>query len=174
MPPILGLTSIYRLRNDIRGVPTNSDTSSFRHESPIHKHVSKNKSYLPELNSTRSGENVSLKTKTAEKKGHVRKPNESKQAPKSSACSLRVSYDHAGAGNVLRHDNGDGHTLSLRTPAKVTGALPSKRKYPEYSWQLALCRTSKCTAVIRENRQSECQAIPENAVLNRGFKPQSC
>jgi len=63
MSPVLGLTSIYRLRNYIRGVPTNSDTSSFRHESPIHKHVSKNKSYLPERNSTRSGENVSLKTK---------------------------------------------------------------------------------------------------------------
>lgn len=78
--PILGLTSIYRLRNYIRGVPTNSDTSSFRHESPIHKRVSKNKSYLPELNSTCSGENVSLKTKQQEKR-HV-----SKRALKPSAC----------------------------------------------------------------------------------------
>lgn len=68
MSPMLGLTSIYRLRNYIRGVPTNSDTSSFRHESPIHKHVSKNKSYLPELNSSRLEENVSLKTKQQQQK----------------------------------------------------------------------------------------------------------
>lgn len=47
-------------------------------------------------------------------------------------------------------------------------------EYPEYSWRLTLCRNSEYIAVIRENRQSERQVIPENVVLNRGFKPQSC
>lgn len=146
MAPILGLTSIYRLRNYIRGVPTNSDTSSFRHESPIHKRVSKNKSYLPELNSTCSGENVSLKTKQQEKR-HV-----SKRALKPSACRSPCFVRSRRGWRCLRPNNEDGRTLSLQTPAKVTRVLASKRKHPEYSWRLVLCRNSKYIAVIRENR----------------------
>lgn len=97
--PILARTSIYRLRNYICGVPTNSDKSSFRHESPIHKHVSKNKSYLPELNSTRSGEKCLLKNKTAEER-HAGKANSSKQAPKPSPAGPHIWYEHTETGSV--------------------------------------------------------------------------
>lgn len=122
MSPVLGLASIYSLRNYIRGVPTNSDTSSFRHESPIHKHVSKNKSYLPELNSTRLGRNCLLK-----KARHVRKANKSKQALEPSACRSPRSVGSRWGWKCLRSNNEDGRALSLQSPAKVTRVLLSKQ-----------------------------------------------